>query len=97
MFRHVAMFRFSPEATEEQRQAMVNGLSTLPAAIPQIRQYVTGPDAGEVEGNWDFVIVADFDSAEDWRTYTADDTHQHVIAERIRPILAERAAVQYQF
>jgi len=96
MFRHVVMFRFVPETTDEQRQAMVDGLAGLPAAVPQIRQYVMGPDAGEVEGNWDFVIVADFDSAEDWRIYTADATHQRVIAERIRPILAERAAVQYR-
>ena len=95
MFRHVVMFRFTPEATAEQRQAMVDGLAALPAAIPEIRSYVIGPDAGEVEGNWDFVIVADFDSVEDWRTYTADATHQQVIVERIRPIIAERAAVQH--
>ncbi len=47
-----------------------------------------------VDGNWDFAVVADFDDEEGWRTYTADATHQQIIAERIRPIVAERAAVQ---
>jgi hypothetical protein len=97
MFRHVVMFRFRPEASAEQRQAMAESLSGLPAAVPQIRRYVIGPDARELEGNWDFVIVADFDTVEDWRIYTADATHQQVITERIRPIIAERAAVQYTF
>jgi hypothetical protein len=94
VFRHVVVFRFTPDATAEQRQSVVDGLATLPGAIPQIRAYTTGPDAGEVDGNWDFGIVADFDTVEDWRTYTADATHQQVIAEHIRPIIAERAAVQ---
>ena len=94
MFRHVVMFRFVPDATDEQRQAMVDGLSTLPGAIPQIRDYVMGPDVGVSEGAWDFAIVADFDSVDDWRIYGADATHQQVITERIRPIVAERAAVQ---
>ena len=94
MFRHIALFRFVPDVTDAQRQAMVDGLATLPAAIPQIRSYVTGPDAGLSDGNWDFAVVADFDDVEDWRAYTADATHQQVIVEHIRPIVAERAAVQ---
>ncbi|HEY5154832.1 MAG TPA: Dabb family protein [Acidimicrobiales bacterium] len=97
MFRHVVMFRFVPDVTDAQRQAMVDGLATLPAAIPQLRSYVLGPDAGVSDGNWDFAIVADFDRVEDWRIYTADATHQAVIAERIRPIVAERAAVQFTY
>ena len=97
MFRHVVMFRFVPDVTDAQRQAMVDGLATLPAAIPQLRSYVLGPDAGVSDGNWDFAIVADFDRVEDWRIYIADATHQTVIAERIRPIVAERAAVQFTY
>ena len=61
-----------------------------------IRRYDVALDAGLVEGNWDASVVADFDDAEGWRTYTADPEHQRIIAELIRPILAERAAVQLE-
>ena len=40
-------------------------------------------------------MVADFDDADGYRVYRDHPAHVAVIAERIRPILAGRAAVQY--
>ncbi|MDP9403125.1 MAG: Dabb family protein [Actinomycetota bacterium] len=96
MFRHVAVFRWTAGTTDQQVQALHHALGHLPAAIPALRQYRTGPDAGLVNGNWDFAVVADFDDAEGWRVYTAHPAHQKVIVELIKPVLAERAAVQYE-
>jgi hypothetical protein len=96
VFRHVALFRFTPESTPEQQEAMFTGLSTLPAIIPELRDYRIGTDAGLVDGNWHAVVVADFDDVDAWRTYTDDAEHQRLIRELVRPILADRAAVQYE-
>lgn len=71
------------------------GLSTLPAAIPEIRAYRFGPDLGLDPGNADFAIVADFDSVEGYRAYRDHPAHQAVLTGRIRPILARRAAAQH--
>lgn len=97
MFRHVALFRWNDEATTIHRQAIADGLGQLPSHIPELRGYSFGSDEALVDGNWDFAVVADFDDVDGWRRYTDHPEHQRVLAELIRPALAERAAVQYEF
>ena len=96
MFRHVVLLRFAPEATAEQRRAVAEALAELPAQIPELRRYQFGADAGVSEGNFDFAVVADCDDVDGYRAYATHPAHVAVITERIRPILAERVAVQYE-
>lgn len=96
MFRHVVMLRWVPDATAEQRAAVEEGLATLPGLIPEIRGYTFGADAHVNEGNFDLVVVADFDDFDAYRVYRDDPDHLAMIDERIRPILADRAAVQHE-
>jgi Stress responsive A/B Barrel Domain len=96
MFRHVVMLQWTPDATTEQQAAVRDGLATLPGLIPEIRSYTIGADAQLNEGNYDLVIVADFDTVDDYFVYRDNPDHQAVIQGRIRPILAGRAAVQHQ-
>jgi hypothetical protein len=91
----VVLIRWKPGTSDAQKQAVREGLAALPAAIPEIQNYQFGDDAAIVEGNYEFAIVADFDNPSDFQTYAAHDVHQKLIAERIRPILQDRAAVQY--
>ena len=93
MIRHVVLFRFREDAADADRQAV---LAELPSAIEQIRRYEYGDDVGLVEGNFDFAVVADFDDRSAFETYAAHPRHQQLITDRIRPILTERVAVQYQ-
>jgi hypothetical protein len=96
VFRHVVMLRWNDTATADERRAVRDGLESLPPAIPEIRSYRVGVDAGLVpEGNSDLVIVADFDDVAGYRVYRDHPAHQEVIARLIRPILASRAAVQH--
>ena len=94
MLRHCVMFRWNEAATEEVREAITAGLAEL-AGLECVAAYVYGPDAGLVEGNWDYVVVGDFDGLAQYRTYADDPTHQRLIAELIRPHISERAAVQF--
>ncbi len=87
--------RWKSGTSDAQKQAVRAGLAALPAAIPEIRSYQFGDDAAIVEGNYQFAIVADFENASDFQTYAAHHAHRKLIAERIRPILQDRAAVQY--
>jgi hypothetical protein len=95
MLRHVVLFRWAPEVTEAQEQAVVDGLAGLRAAIPEIAEYRYGPDLGLAEGNHDFAIVTDFASRDDYGIYRDHPAHRQFIAERIRPLLGERVAVQF--
>jgi hypothetical protein len=96
VLRHVVLMRWKPGTSDDQKQAVREGLAALPAAIPQIRNYQFGDDAAIAEGNFEFAIVADFDNRSDFQSYAAADAHQKLITERIRPILQDRAAAQFE-
>jgi hypothetical protein len=70
VLRHVALFRWKPEATAEDVSKVEAALHQLPAKIPCIQSYRFGRDLGVQDGN-------------------------AVIQNLIRPILAQRVAIQY--
>lgn len=96
MFRHCVLMRFAPTATPEQRHAVHDALAELAPRIPEIRAYRIGFDAGINEGNHDFAVVADFDDVAGYRAYADHPEHVAIVTDLIRPILAERAAVQFE-
>ena len=96
MIRHTVMFTWKPEATEEQRKRVAEELSRLPGVIPSIRAYSMGTDIGVNQGNFDFVVVGDFDDVDGYIAYRDDPTHQAIIKEHIQDLVAHRAAVQYE-
>ncbi len=93
--RHVATFAFVEGATEEQIAAVASGLGALRDQIPEIGEYHFGPDLGLNDGNQQFAVVADFEDVDGYLAYRDHPAHQAVLAERIRPILASRSAVQF--
>ncbi|HYB17343.1 MAG TPA: Dabb family protein [Streptosporangiaceae bacterium] len=96
MIRHAVMFRWTPEATKEQKQRVTTELARLPALVPSLRAYRFGADLGLNPGNFDFAVVADFDDADGYLAYRDHPEHRAIVAEFIRPIAGERAAVQYE-
>lgn len=95
MLRHVVLLTFTPETTTEQTAAVVDAVRDLPAKIPEIASCSVGPNLGFPTSTADLAIVVEFASAEDYQTYSDHPDHQAVIRDLIRPILADRAAVQY--
>jgi hypothetical protein len=96
VFRHVGLVRWADGATTRQRAHVESGLAELPGLIPEIRDYRFGADARVNEGNFDLAIVADFDDVDGYLVYRDHPAHVAVINDRIRPILAERVAVQHE-
>ena len=87
--------QWTEESTPEQRSAAVEAVRALPDVVPTIRALSCGTDAGVAEGNFDFVAVVDFDDRAGYQTYASHPDHVRVIVELLRPIAAQRAAVQY--
>jgi len=96
MIRHVVMFQFKPDTTPADLAAIAEGLGGLPHAIPEIADYRFGHDIGVNEGNFDFVVVADFADTDDYLVYRDHDLHKALIVHRIAPHVATRAAVQFE-
>jgi hypothetical protein len=97
MFRHVVLFRWTEDATEEQKRAVAERLAELPGAIPELKAYHFGADAGVNPGNYDFAVVADLADRASYLTYRDHPVHRAAVDESIKPIVADRAAVQYEF
>ena len=95
MLRHVVFLRWQEGAGEEDKKRVEEGLAGLPGVIPEIKRYEFGGDAGLASGNFDFALVADFESQDDYETYQNHPQHLQVIQQAIKPVISERAAVQY--
>ena len=97
MIRHVVMMRWAAGATAEQQQRVATELSRLPALVPSLRAYRLGADLGVNPGNFDFAVAADFDDVDGYLAYRDHPEHRAIVAEFIQPIVAERAAVQFEY
>jgi hypothetical protein len=93
----MVMFRWTPEATREQKERVKEELGRLPGLIAQVRAYHIGEDlglAGHV--NFDFAVAADFDDLAGYLAYRENAEHQKIVETFIQPIVGARGAVQYE-
>ncbi len=97
MIRHVVVFTWSAEADADRRRTTVEALRRLREDVGGMTSLDVAEDAGLSDGNAHTVLIADFPDVEAYRRYAQDPVHQAVIAEHVRPWLAGRSAVQYQF
>ena len=96
MIRHVALFTWTADATPEQKEKVAAELRSLAPLMRGLRAYHVGPDAGLVEGNFDYAVVADFEDAESYLAYRDHPTHRAVIEPLRTPIRQDRVSIQYQ-
>ncbi len=96
MIRHVVVFRWNDSVTAADIAEVAAALDALPAAIPEIADYRHGRDAGLNTANFDYAVVGDFATPEDYVVYRDHPAHQHVIATQITRRAEQRAAVQFE-
>ena len=96
MIRHVAVFTWDDEMTDDMEQQLAAELTALAPKLAGLRSYHCGPDAGLVEGNFDFAVVADFDDAAGYLAYRDNPEHQAIISRLSGPHAKNKAAVQYE-
>jgi len=96
MIRHVVLFTWTDGMTADLEEQLVAELSSLAPRLPGLRSYHAGPDAGIVDGNFDFAVVADFDDAESYLAYRDNAEHRDIISRLSAPYAKSRAAVQYE-
>ncbi|MET0887582.1 MAG: Dabb family protein [Mycetocola sp.] len=95
MIRHVAVFRFVPEFTADQREYWMSLLRGLPAQIPSLRSMSVGADVLRGEFSHELAIVADFDDLEGLDAYNRHPAHEEVL--RISaPVKVSLATVDFE-
>jgi hypothetical protein len=96
--RHVVAWKLAAAdaATRAEQAAEISRLlHTLPSLVPEIRDLEVGINALELEGNFDVVLIADFDDEDALQRYGAHPEHQKV-ASYIHSVVADRTAVDYR-
>jgi Stress responsive A/B Barrel Domain len=95
MIRHVVLFGWDDEMTDEMERQFAAELTALAPKLAGVRSYHAGADAGLVEGNFDFAVVADFDDADSYLAYRSNAEHLDIIRRFSGPHARTRASVQY--
>ena len=94
MLRHIVLLNLTDAAGEEELAAIESGLGALPSVIPELLAYGVSRDIGISDGNATLAIVGDFADEAAYRTYAEHPVHLEVIAEKIKPFVQGRSAVQ---
>lgn len=97
MIKHIVLFRFTDESTEEQRAALVDELNGFPAKFPAMQNWTLGLNRSSRDDRFTHGFVVEFDTEDLLEGYLRSDTHETFVRERFRPIIAERAIVSYEY
>lgn len=92
MIRHIVMWKFRP-GTEGAQEEFLSGLRALQGVIPQLLRSEVARNVGA--GNYDAVLVSEFNSLEDLEAYKNDPRHKAVSA-LCKSIREDRTAVDYE-
>ena len=93
MIRHIVMWKFRT-GTEAAQARFLEGLRSLQGVIPQLLKSEVAVNVGR--GNYDAVLVSEFESLEALETYKNDPRHKAVSA-LCKSIREDRVAVDYEF
>ena len=92
MIKHIVMWKFKP-GTEKEQEEFLDRLQGLFGVIPQIRAQEVGRNIAP--GNYDAVLISEFDSLADLEAYKTDPRHVKVAA-LCKTIRTDRVAVDYE-
>ena len=92
MIRHIVMWQFRP-GTEAEQKRFLDGLRSLQGVIPQLLKSEVAVNVGE--GNYDAVLVSEFENLEALDTYKNDPRHKAVSA-LCKSIRTDRVAADYE-
>ena len=93
MIRNVVLAKLTAGYDTAEVDRIQNGLRAL--NCPGTVRYTVGTDAGLREGNWDFVIVADFEDVAAYRGYDEDPAHNE-LRSRLAPFIEQIARAQFE-
>ena len=95
MFRHVVMFKWNEGVDSTQIGEVAAALDRLTTVIPTLQAYAHGSDAAVNADNFDYVVVGDFASVDDYLIYRDHPEHRAFITTYLSGRVAARAAIQY--
>lgn len=90
MIRHIVMFNWKPETDEDTPSKVEQGFMHMRDTIKEVVSMQCGADLSLADGNFDYAMIADFASVEDWQAYR--DHPKHIAFVQEFGALAKEAA-----
>jgi hypothetical protein len=79
VIRHIVLFKWSQDASDEQKQATLDSLSGLQQTVPGVVGLHVGAN-NSGRGTYDFGLTCDFASQDDLRGYIEHPDHKAAMA-----------------
>jgi len=95
MLHHVVLVTLKEGVDGTQVDAALEGFASLPPLIPEIRTYDFGREAGISPNDFGVVMVASFDSKDDFTAYREHPAHKAFAADLLRPIAEKITTAQF--
>jgi Stress responsive A/B Barrel Domain len=95
VLHHVVLVTLRDHITDAEVEAVLEGFASLPPAISQIRSYEFGRDAGLTPNDFGVVLVATFDTVEDFQTYREHPAHVAFRRDLLVPASAAITSTQF--
>lgn len=95
MVKHVVMWKFKEAASAEDRLAMKRKLEALQGVVPSLLRIEVGLDQSDKAASMDMLLYSEFQTFEDLTAYAEHPQHLKVV-EFVKPLVSERAVVDYE-
>ena len=93
MIRHVVLGRLKPGVEQHEIRPVLEAIAAL--RTPGMLDCRTGIDERLRDATWDFAITVDLEDVAAYRAYDADAEHDRIRKDRLLPLTAELARVQF--
>lgn len=97
MMRHMVLFRFRPEASEQDRRAVLDGLAQLPMHFPQMRRFGLGENVSQRDRTFSHVMAVEFERREEMESYLNSAEHEEFVSMLFRPAVEGRAIASFDW
>ncbi|WP_040801428.1 Dabb family protein [Nocardia higoensis] len=94
MLTHIGVLTLQESATEQDRQAITDGLAALVEVVDGLQSVATATGLGLRAGTADVVFHLTFSSVEAWESYADHPAHKALIADTIAPVLVAKTFAQ---
>lgn len=95
--RHIVTWQVEGETRQARAEVaarLAEELQALNGKVPSLRRLEAHPNSVPAEGNWDLVLIADFDDEAGLSEYLVHPAHQEA-AFHVRAVAVARSAVDF--
>ncbi len=96
MLRHIVLLRWATTVAPVNSAALLADLQDLVRSMRGALAVDAVVGLGLADETYDAVLIADFVDESAWHAYQSDVRHVSFVAERLRPVLEERATIQVE-